>query len=61
MTSRSLRMSIMVLMVLATVAGVLAAPAQAGGRPDRDRNQTVRFATYNASLNRAAAGSWSPT
>ena len=49
-------MSIMVLTVLAVVAGVLAAPAQAAGRDDRGRDRTVRFATYNASLNRAAAG-----
>ena len=38
------------------IAGVLAQPAQAAGRDDRGRDQTVRFATYNASLNRAAAG-----
>jgi endonuclease/exonuclease/phosphatase family metal-dependent hydrolase len=50
-------MSIMVLTVLATIAGVLAPPAQAAGRDDRHRgDKTVRFATYNASLNRAAAG-----
>ena len=55
-TRRSLTMSIMVLTVLATVAGVLAAPAQAAGREGRGRDHTVRFATYNASLNRAAAG-----
>ena len=46
----------MVLTVLAVVAGVLASPAQAAGRDDRGRDRTVRFATYNASLNRAAAG-----
>ena len=47
----------MVLTVLATMAaGVLGQPAQAAGRGDRGRDQTVRFATYNASLNRAAAG-----
>ena len=46
----------MVLTVLAVIAGVLAQPAQAAGRDDRGRDQTVRFATYNASLNRAAAG-----
>ena len=46
----------MVLTVLAMIAGVLAQPAQATGRDDRDRDRTVRFATYNASLNRAAAG-----
>ncbi len=46
----------MVLTALAVVAGVLASPAQAAGRDDRGRDRTVRFATYNASLNRAAAG-----
>ncbi|HZA73260.1 MAG TPA: endonuclease/exonuclease/phosphatase family protein [Propionibacteriaceae bacterium] len=46
----------MVLLALATIAGVLAQPAQAAGRDDRGQNRTVRFATYNASLNRAAAG-----
>ena len=56
MTARSLRMSIMVLLALATIAGVVAQPAQAAGRDDRGQNRTVRFATYNASLNRAAAG-----
>ena len=56
MTARSLRMSIMVMLVLAAIAGVLAQPAQAAGRDDRGQNRTVRFATYNASLNRAAAG-----
>ena len=56
MTGRSRRMSIMVLVVLATIAGVLISPAQATGRDDRHRDRTVRFATYNASLNRAAAG-----
>jgi hypothetical protein len=49
-------MSIMVMLVLAAIAGVLAQPAQAAGRDDRGQNRTVRFATYNASLNRAAAG-----
>ena len=47
----------MVMTVLATLAAVLLGqPAQAAGRGDRGRDQTVRFATYNASLNRAAAG-----
>src|ERR671920_406836 len=56
MTGRRLRMSIMVLTVLATIAAVLVQPAQAAGRSDHRRDHTVRFATYNASLNRAAAG-----
>ncbi|HLL63316.1 MAG TPA: endonuclease/exonuclease/phosphatase family protein, partial [Propionibacteriaceae bacterium] len=50
-------MSIMVLTVLALVATALGSPAQAAGRDDHHRgDKTVRFATYNASLNRAAAG-----
>ncbi len=42
--------------VLAVLTGVLGAPAQAADRGDRGRDKTVRFATYNASLNRATAG-----
>ena len=42
--------------MLAVLTGILVAPAQAADRDDRGRDKTVRFATYNASLNRAAAG-----
>jgi hypothetical protein len=42
--------------VLAVLTGVLVAPAQAADRDSRGRDETVRFATYNASLDRAAAG-----
>ena len=55
MTRRSLRIAVGILAVLAAVTGVLVAPAQAADRADR-RDRTVRFATYNASLNRATAG-----
>ena len=55
MTRRSLRIAVGFLAVLAAVTGVPVAPAQAADRADR-RDRTVRFATYNASLNRATAG-----
>jgi hypothetical protein len=56
MTRGSLRIAVGFVAVLATVTGVLVAPAQAVDRGDRGRDKAVRFATYNASLNRAAAG-----
>src|SRR5918992_919131 len=56
MSGRNLRIAVMFCTVVAVLTGVLVAPAQAADRDDRGRDKTVRFATYNASLNRAAAG-----
>jgi len=54
MLLRTVRFTVIALAITLTTAGLAATPAQAGGRDHR--GTAVRFATYNASLNRAAAG-----
>ncbi len=54
MLLRTVRFTVIALAITLTTAGLAATAAQAGGRDHR--GTAVRFATYNASLNRAAAG-----